>query len=60
LTSAELSKLSATLNNSDLSDETKRMRIAGMVSGIVLSQQASQNFEQGMSEEQSRQESMKR
>ena len=60
LTSAELSKLSATLNNTDLSDETKRMRIAGMVSGIVLSQQASQNFEQGMSEEQSRQESMKR
>ena len=60
LTSAELSKLSATLNNADLSDETKRMRIAGMVSGIVLSQQASQNFEQGMSEEQSRQVSMKR
>jgi murein DD-endopeptidase MepM/ murein hydrolase activator NlpD len=60
LTSAELSKLSATLNNADLSDDTKRMRIAGMVSGIVLSQQASQNFEQGMSEEQSRQESMKR
>ena len=60
LTSAELSKLSATLNNTDLSDETKRIRIAGMVSGIVLSQQASQNFEQGMSEEQSRQESMKR
>ena len=60
LTSAELSKLSATLNNADLSDETKRMRIAGMVSGIVLSQQASQNFEQGMNEEQSRQESVKR
>ena len=60
LTSTELSKLSATLNNADLSDETKRMRIAGMVSGIVLSQQASQNFEQGMSEEQSRQESIKR
>ena len=60
LTSAELSKLSATLNNTDLSDDTKRMRIAGMVSGIVLSQQASQNFEQGMSEEQSRQESIKR
>jgi murein DD-endopeptidase MepM/ murein hydrolase activator NlpD len=60
LTSAELSKLSATLNNANPSDETKRMRIAGMVSGIVLSQQASQNFEQGMSEEQSRQESMKR
>ena len=60
LTSTELSKLSATLNNADLSDETKCMRIAGMVSGIVLSQQASQNFEQGMNEEQSQQEIIKR
>ena len=60
LTSAELSKLSTTLGNDALSDEAKRMRIAGMVNGIVLSQQASQNFEQGMSEQQSRQESVKR
>ena len=60
LTSAELSKLSATLGNDTLSDETKRMRIAGMVNGIVLSQQASQNFEQGMAEQQGRQESIKR
>ena len=60
LTSAELSKLSATLGNDALSDETKRMRIAGMVNGIVLSQQASQNFEQGMAEQQGRQESIKR
>lgn len=60
LTSAELSKLSATLGSDALSDDTKRMRIAGMVNGIVLSQQASQNFEQGMAEQQSRQESIKR
>ena len=60
LTSAELSKLSATLGNDALSDDTKRMRIAGMVNGIVLSQQASQNFEQGMAEQQGRQESIKR
>ncbi len=60
LTSAELSRLSATLGNESLSDETKRMRVAGTVSGIVLSQQASQNFEQGMAEQQGRQENIKR
>ena len=50
LTSAELSRLSATLNDQGLSEETKRLRVAGMVNSIVISQQASQNFEQGMQE----------
>ena len=49
LSASELSRLSATLNNPELSEESKRMRVAGMVNTIVLSQQASQNFEQGMS-----------
>lgn len=60
LTSAELSRLSATLNDQGLSEETKRLRVAGMVNSIVLSQQASQNFEQGMQEQQGRNESMHR
>jgi murein DD-endopeptidase MepM/ murein hydrolase activator NlpD len=60
LTSAELSRLSATLNNDSLSEETKRLRVAGMVNGIVISQQASQNFEQGMQEQQGRSENMHR
>ena len=60
LTSAELIRLSATLNNDNLSEETKRLRVAGMVNGIVLSQQASQNFEQGMQEQQGRSENMHR
>ena len=60
LTSAELSRLSATLNDQGLSEETKRLRVAGMVNGIVISQQASQNFEQGMQEQQGRNESMHR
>ena len=47
LSTVELSRLSATLNNPELSEESKRMRVAGMVNAIVLSQQASQNFEQG-------------
>lgn len=60
LTSAELGRLSATLNDQGLSEETKRLRVAGMVNSIVISQQASQNFEQGMQEQQGRNESMHR
>lgn len=60
LTSAELSRLSATLNDQGLNEETKRLRVAGMVNSIVISQQASQNFEQGMLEQQGCNESMHR
>ena len=60
LTSAELSRLSTTLNDQGLSEDTKRLRVAGMVNSIVISQQASQNFEQGMHEQQGRNESMHR
>lgn len=60
LSASELSRLSATLNNPGLSEESKRMRVAGMVNAIVLSQQASQNFEQGMSEQQSHNEQIRR
>lgn len=60
LTSAELSRLSATLNDQELSEDTKRLRVAGMVNSIVISQQASQNFEQGIQEQQGRNESMHR
>ena len=60
LSTVELSRLSATLNNHELSEESKRMRVAGMVNTIVLSQQASQNFEQGMSEQQNQNEQIRR
>ena len=60
LSASELSRLSATLNNPELSEESKRMRVAGMVNAIVLSQQASQNFEQGMSEQQGQNEQIRR
>lgn len=60
LSASELSRLSATLNNPELSEESKRMRVAGMVNTIVLSQQASQNFEQGMSEQQGQNEQIRR
>lgn len=60
LSAGELSRLSATLNNPGLSEESKRMRVTGMVNAIVLSQQASQNFEQGMSEQQGQSEHIRR
>ena len=60
LSTVELSRLSATLNNPGLTEESKRMRVAGMVNAIVLSQQASQNFEQGMSEQQGQNEQIRR
>lgn len=60
LSANELSRLSSALNNPGLSEESKRMRVAGMVNAIVLSQQASQNFEQGMSEQQSQNEQIRR
>lgn len=60
LTSAELSRLSATLNNGELSNETKRMRVTGVLNTILLSEVASQNFEQGMIQQQGQTENMKR
>lgn len=60
LTSAELSRLSYTLNNHALSEETRRMRVAGMLNTIILSEAASQNFEQGMSQQQGQTENLRR
>ena len=59
LTDDEMRRLSATLGNSALTDDAKKLRIAGMVNSVVVSEQASQNFEQGM-EQQSRDVSMHR
>ena len=47
LTTAELSRLSATLNNNTLTEEAKRIRVTGMLNTVILSEAASQNFEQG-------------
>lgn len=59
LTSSETSRLSLILGNDNLSEESKRMKIAGMVTGIVATQQASQNFEQEM-EAENQQQSLQR
>lgn len=60
LTSAELSRLSATLHSETLTDEAKRMRVAGTINTIVLSEVASQNFEQGMNRQQGQTENLRR
>ncbi len=60
LTAAELSRLSATLGNSTLTEETKRLRVTGMLNTVILSEAASQNFEQGMSAQQGQTENLKR
>ena len=60
LTDDEMRRLSVTLGNSALTNEAKKLRIAGMVNSIVVSEQASQNFEQCMEQQQSRDVSMHR
>lgn len=60
LTAAELNRLSVTLNNGSLSEEAKRMRVAGMLNTVILSEAASHNFEQGMSQQQGQTENLKR
>lgn len=60
LSDNEMRRLSVTLGNSALTDDAKKLRIAGMVNSIVTSEQASQNFEQGMEQQQSRDVSMHR
>ena len=56
----DLSRLSAVLNNSTLTDEAKRMRVTGLLNTAILSEMASQNFEQGMSEQRGQTENLKR
>ena len=60
LSSAERARLSQILGNSSLSNESKEMRIAGMDNTIVLSQQASRNYEQRMAEQEGQAQNLQR
>ncbi|MCD8287903.1 MAG: glucosaminidase domain-containing protein [Porphyromonadaceae bacterium] len=60
LKAEESARLAAALNDPDLTDESKRMRVAGMVNAIVLSYQTSQNFERGMREQEDLNEQIRR
>ena len=60
LTASELNRLSATLNNGTLTEEAKQMRVTGMLNTVILSEAASQNFEQGMTRQQGQTENLRR
>ena len=60
LTNAEFSRLSQVLGDTNLSNEAKKMRIAGMVNTIVLTQQASQNYEQVMEQQEGQSQTVQR
>ena len=60
LTSAEMSRLSAALNDGSLSEQARRMRVAGLLNSVVLAETASRNFEQGMAEQRGQTENLKR
>ena len=58
LSNAELAKIQQTLGNTSMSDDDKRRSIASVVNNIVVTQQASQNFQQGVDANQRNQESV--
>lgn len=60
LTNAEFCRLSQVLGDTNLSNDAKKMRIAGMVNTIVLTQQASQNYEQVLEQQESQSQTMQR
>jgi len=60
LTVAELNRLSSVINNDSYDDETKHRLIGSVINGISLSQQASLNYEQIASQQQSQQQTIQR
>ena len=60
LTNTEFCRLSQVLGDTNLSNEAKKMRIAGMVNTIVLTQQASQNYEQVLGQQEGQSQTMQR
>ena len=60
LTNAEMTRIQQALGNTNLSDVEKQRTIASVINGIVMSQQVSQNYQQGMETQQSQQEAVQR
>lgn len=59
LTKAEVNSLTKTLGNADLKDADKQLRIASLVGSIVLTEQASMNYNQEAEQGRQRGEGMK-
>jgi hypothetical protein len=60
LTNAELTRIQQALGNTNLSDAEKQRTIASVINGIVVSQQMSQNYQQGLEAQQNQQDSLQR
>lgn len=60
LSPIELSRLSSIVNNESYDDATKQRLISSVIGGISISQQASLNYEQIMSQQQSQQQTVQR
>ena len=60
LSNAEMTRLQQALGNNSLSDDDKRRAVASVVNGIVVSQQMSQNYQQGLDAQQNQQEAVQR
>lgn len=60
LSNAEMQKIAAALNDSTLSDDVKRQRIAGIISNIGISQQMSQNYELARDQQETQSETLQR
>jgi hypothetical protein len=60
ITNAEMIRLQQALGNSNLSEDDKRRAVASVVNGIVVSQQMSQNYQQGMDAQQNLEQSIQR
>ena len=60
LSPSELNRLSSIINNDGYDAETKQRLIGSVLSGISISQQASLNFEQIASQQQSQQQTIQR
>ncbi len=60
ITNAEMNRLQTILGDNNLSDEGKKIRIAGLVNNIVISQQVSQNYENIQQQSQSQQQTISR
>ena len=58
LSNAEMVKLQQTLGNDNLSNDDKRRGVASIIQTAVVSQQMSQNYQNGISDQQDRQESI--
>ena len=58
LTDVEKTKISQTLGNENLTDKDKSQRIANVINNIVISQQVSKNYEQGLEQQMGQSESM--